>query len=233
MSDNINENEQAKLERRKARKASLFDKNLLRIGGKQALIMLKPWVMVRNPVMFVTKIGAAMTSLALVLDLFRNREALAYTFAVTVILWLTVLFANFAEALAEARGKAQTDTLKRTRRKTLARRVINGGEEQVNSDELCEGEIVLVAAGEIIPSDGEVIEGAATVDESAITGESAPVIREAGGDRSGVTGGTRVLSGQIKIRIAASGGESFLDRMIALVEGAVRQKTPKIGRAHV
>ena len=151
---------------------------------------------------------------------------MAYTLAVTVILWLTVLFANFAEALAEARGKAQADTLKRTRRKTLARRVINGAEEQVNSDELREGDIVLVAAGEIIPGDGEVIEGAATVDESAITGESAPVVREAGGDRSGVTGGTRVLSDQIKIRITAGAGESFLDRMIALVEGAVRQKTP-------
>ncbi len=188
--------------------------------------MLKPWVMARNPVMFITEIGAALTTLVLVTDLFANRETLAYTLAVTVILWLTVLFANFAEALAEARGKAQADTLKRTRRSTLARRVVNGGEEQVSSDELREGDVVLVAAGEIIPSDGEVIEGAATVDESAITGESAPVVREAGGDRSGVTGGTRVLSDQIRIRITAGAGESFLDRMIALVEGAVRQKTP-------
>lgn len=188
--------------------------------------MLKPWVMVRNPVMFVTEIGAAMTTIALVLDLFQHRETFPYTLAVTVILWLTVLFANFAEALAEARGKAQADTLKQTRRKTLARRVTHGAEEQVNSDELREDDIVLVKVGEIIPSDGEVIEEAATVDESAITGESAPVVREAGGDRSGVTGGTRVLSDQILIRITAGAGESFLDRMIALVEGAVRQKTP-------
>jgi len=226
MNDNTNENIQAKHGRRKARRASLFEKNLLRIGGKQAVVMLKPWVMARNPVMFITEIGAAMTTLVLVLDLSQHRETLPYTIAVTLILWLTVLFANFAEALAEARGKAQADTLKRTRRKTLARRVTHGAEEQVNSDELREGDIVLVAASEVIPSDGEVIEGAATVDESAITGESAPVVREAGGDRSGVTGGTRVLSDQIKIRITAGVGESFLDRMIALVEGAVRQKTP-------
>jgi potassium-transporting ATPase ATP-binding subunit len=226
MSDDTNENVPAKLERRRARRASLFDRNLMRIAGKQAVVMLKPWDMARNPVMFVTEIGAAMTTLVLVLGLFQHREALPYTLAVTVILWLTVLFANFAEALAEARGKAQADTLKKTRRKTLARRVANGGEEQVHSDELREGDIVMVAAGGIIPGDGEVIDGAATVDESAITGESAPVIREAGGDRSGVTGGTRVLSDQIKVRITAGAGESFLDRMIALVEGAVRQKTP-------
>jgi K+-transporting ATPase ATPase B chain len=226
VSDHINENVRLKLERRKARRAPLFEKNLMRTAGKQAIVMLKPWVMARNPVMFVTEIGAAMTTLVLVLDLFQNRKALVYTLAVVVILWLTVLFANFAEALAEARGKSQADTLKRTRRKTMARRVIDGIDNQVNSDELRAGDIVLVAAGEIIPGDGEVIEGAATVDESAITGESAPVIREAGGDRSGVTGGTRVLSDQIKIRITASAGGSFLDRMIALVEGAVRQKTP-------
>jgi potassium-transporting ATPase ATP-binding subunit len=221
-----NEVERAKLDRRKARQASLFQKNLVRIAAKQAVVMLKPWAMARNPVMFVTEIGAAMTTIVLVLDIFRSRQDLSYTLAVTVVLWLTVLFANFAEALAEARGKAQADTLKRTRRKTLARRVIDGREEQVNSDALREGDLVLAAAGEIIPSDGEVIEGAATVDESAITGESAPVLREAGGDRSGVTGGTRVLSDQIKIRVTAGAGESFLDRMIALVEGSVRQKTP-------
>jgi K+-transporting ATPase ATPase B chain len=226
VNDYTNETVQAKHGRRKARRASLFDKNLVRIAVKQAVVMLKPWIMARNPVMFITEIGGVLTTLVLVLDLFQHHEALAYTFAVTVILWLTVLFANFAEALAEARGKAQADTLKRTRQKTLARRVMNGGEEQVNSDGLREGDIVLVVAGEVIPGDGEVIEGAATVDESAITGESAPVVREAGGDRSGVTGGTRVLSDQIKIRITMGAGESFLDRMIALVEGAVRQKTP-------
>ena len=226
MEDNINEHIQAKLERRKSRRVSLFEKNLVRIAGIQAMVMLKPWVMARNPVMFITEIGAAMTTFVLVLDIWQRREAFAYTLAVTIILWVTVLLANFAEALAEARGKAQADTLKRTRRKTFARRVINGLEEQVNSDELREGDIVLVKVGEIIPSDGEVIEGAATVDESAITGESAPVVREAGGDRSGVTGGTRVLSDRIKIRITAGVGQSFLDHMIALVEGAVRQKTP-------
>ncbi|MFH1116974.1 MAG: potassium-transporting ATPase subunit KdpB [Pseudomonadota bacterium] len=226
MTDYSNESVQAKLGRRKARRASLFDKTLMRIAGRQAVLMLRPWVMARNPVMFVAEIGAALTTLVLFLDLFQRRQAVLYTLAVAVILWLTVLFANFAEALAEARGKAQADTLKRTRRETQARRVTNGQEEQVSSEDLREGDVVLVVAGEVIPSDGEVIQGAATVDESAITGESAPVIREAGGDRSGVTGGTRVLSDQIKIRITAGAGESFLDRMIALVEGAVRQKTP-------
>ncbi len=221
-----NEHIQAKLERRRSRRASLFEKDLVRIAAIQSVVMLKPWVMAQNPVMFITEIGAVITTLILVMDLLQHCHDLLYTLAVTVILWATVLFANFAEALAEARGKAQADTLKRTRRKTLARRVINGLEEQVSSDELREGDVVLVKAGEIIPSDGEVIEGAATVDESAITGESAPVVREAGGDRSGVTGGTRVLSDQIKIRITAGAGQSFLDRMIALVEGAVRQKTP-------
>ena len=225
MNDYTN-HEQKKFARRKTRRASLFQRDLVRIAAIQAVVMLKPWVMARNPVMFVTEVGAAMTFLVLVLDLLGSRQAIPYTLAVTLILWLTVLFANFAEALAEARGKAQADTLKRTRSKTLARIVVNGGEEEINSDELQEGDLVLVAAGEIIPSDGEVVEGAASVDESAITGESAPVVREAGGDRSGVTGGTRVLSDQIKIRITAGAGESFLDRMIALVEGAVRQKTP-------
>ncbi len=226
MNDHINENIQLKLDRRKARRASLFERNLVQTAGKQSVVMLKPWVMARNPVMFITEIGAALTTLVLIVDLFHEQSAFFYTLAVTAILWLTVLFANFAEALAEARGKAQADTLKRTRRKTLARRVMNGVEEQVSSDALREGDVVLVSAGETIPSDGEVIDGAATVDESAITGESAPVVREAGGDRSGITGGTRVLSDQIEIRITAGAGESFLDRMIALVEGAVRQKTP-------
>ncbi|MGE4487922.1 MAG: potassium-transporting ATPase subunit KdpB [Kiritimatiellales bacterium] len=222
-----NENfEQEKLQRRKTRRASLFQKDLVMIAAKQSGIMLNPKSMAGNPVMFVTEIGAVLTTLVLSLDLMQHRESWAYTLAVTVILWLTVLFANFAEALAEARGKAQADTLKRTRKTTMACRVTDQKEEQVGSDELREGDIVRVAAGEVIPGDGEVIEGAASVDESAITGESAPVVREAGGDRSGVTGGTRVLSDQIKIRITAGAGESFLDRMIELVEGAVRQKTP-------
>jgi len=218
--------EKLKLERRKARRASLIDKILLRIALKQAFAMLKPRVMARNPVMFVTEAGAAMTTLVLFSMPFKGKDDFAYTAAVAVILWLTVLFANFAEALAEARGRAQADTLRRTRSRTVARRISANGQEMISSDELREGDIILVIAGEVIPGDGEVIEGAATVDESAITGESAPVIREAGGDRSGVTGGTRVLSDRIMILITAGAGESFLDRMIALVEGAVRQKSP-------
>jgi len=204
----------------------LLQKELVFIALKQSFAMLNPKIMARNPVMFVAEIGAVLTMTVFALDLFQNSGTWIYTLAVTVILWLTVLFANFAEALAEARGKAQADTLRRTRQMTVARLIKDGREVQVSSDELREGDIVLVTEGEIIPSDGEVIEGAATVDESAITGESAPVVREAGGDRSGVTGGTRVLSDQIKIQITAGAGESFLDRMIALVEGAVRQKTP-------
>ncbi|MBF0409017.1 MAG: potassium-transporting ATPase subunit KdpB [Candidatus Riflebacteria bacterium] len=217
---------QAKFARKKSRRASLFEMDMVQVALKQAVIMLKPWMMVRNPVMFITEIGALMTTLVLFTDLSGNQQNIRYTIAVTVILWITVLFANFAEALAEARGKAQANALKQTRSQTMTRRINNDKEELVSSDDLRERDIVLVAAGEIIPSDGEVIEGTAMVDESAITGESAPVIRESGGDRSGVTGGTRVLSDYIKVSITARAGESFLDRMIALVEGAVRQKTP-------
>ncbi|MGE3166834.1 MAG: potassium-transporting ATPase subunit KdpB [Planctomycetota bacterium] len=220
------ESQRLKLARRHARRASLFDPELVRAAAWQAITMLKPWVMARNPVMFVCEVGAALTTIALVRDVLSGSEAWLYTFAVTLILWGTVLLANFAEALAEARGCAQADTLKRTRKRTLARRLTDSGELQVSSDELRQGDVCLVTAGEVIPSDGEVIEGAASVDESAITGESAPVVREAGGDRSGVTGGTRVLSDELKIRITAGVGESFLDKMIALVEGAARQKTP-------
>lgn len=226
MTDIQNVNEMAKLERRKVRRAALFERELVESAAKRSFSMLNPVTMARNPVMFVTEIGAAMTTLVLALNIFNGSKAVFYTLWVTLILWLTVLFANFAEALAEARGKAQADTLRKTRRKTLARRVVNGRTEEVSSDELKGGDVVIVSAGEVIPNDGEIIEGVATVDESAITGESAPVVREAGGDRSGVTGGTRVLSDSIKIRITAGTGESFLDRMIALVEGAVRQKTP-------
>ena len=217
---------QLKTERRAARQASLFEKSLVKAAGRQSISMLKPWVMARNPVMFVTEIGAALTTLALAQEVLHWGKDLGYTLAVTIILWLTVLFANFAESLAEARGKAQADALKRTRSTSPARVLRGGKEERIGSDALKAGDEVLVVAGEIIPGDGEVIEGAASVDESAITGESAPVVREAGGDRSGVTGGTRVLSDQLRIRITAGAGESFLDRMIALVEGAVRQKTP-------
>lgn len=210
------------LNRKTSRHAGLFDRNLFKAAFKQSFIMLDPRVMSRNPVMFVTEVGAVLTTLSWTMNLSN-----LYFAMVTIILWLTVLFANFAEALAEARGKAQADTLKASRKSTPARRIAASGEIiMVGSDTLKTGDIVLVAAGELIPGDGEVIEGVASVDESAITGESAPVMREAGGDRSGVTGGTRVLSDEIKIRITAGAGESFLDRMIGLVEGAVRQKTP-------
>lgn len=218
--------EMAKLARRHARRASLFEKELVQAALVRSLIMLRPDTMARNPVMFVTEIGAALSTLVLILDMAGGRANGQYTFILSLVLWCTVLFANFAEALAEARGRAQADTLRQTRKGTLARRIVDGREEAVESRQLRAGDVVLVAAGETIPNDGEVIEGAASVDESAITGESAPVIREAGGDRSGVTGGTRVLSDQIKVRITAGAGESFLDRMIALVEGAIRQKTP-------
>ncbi len=188
--------------------------------------MLSPARMARNPVMFVTEVGAVLSTVATIVALVGGTNG-AYSAAVSVILWVTVLFANFAEALAEARGRAQASSLKSARRSTDAHRV--GEDEQVEvvpSDELQRGDTVLVRAGEMIPADGEIIEGAASIDESAITGESAPVVREAGGDCSGVTGGTRVLSDEIRVRITAQPGASFLDRMIALVEGAQRQKTP-------
>lgn len=221
-----NDIKKAKINRRKARTASIFEKSLLAAALKQSVVMLKPWIMARNPVMFVTELGAGLTTLTLILDGIHGEKTFFYTLAITIILWLTVLFANFAEAVAEARGKAQADTLKRTRQKMIARKITGEKIEMLSSDDLLEGDIVLVLEGEIIPSDGEVIEGAALVDESAITGESAPVIREAGGDRSGVTGGTRVLSDQIKIQITTGAGDSYLDRMIAMVEGAKRRKTP-------
>jgi len=218
--------EQAKSGRRKAKTSSLFEKQLVTGALRRSAVMLDPRSMAKNPVMFVTEAGAVLTTLIAAGNAFTGKGNLTYTVAVALILWLTVLFSNFAEALAEARGKAQTDSLKRTRRNTVARKVTNGREESVNSDELQEGDRVVVLAGEIIPGDGEIVEGAAMVDESAITGESAPVVREAGGDRSGVVGGTRVISDRIVIRISVSAGNTFLDRMIALVEGAVRQKTP-------
>ncbi len=221
-----NIHDQAKSERRKTRTSSIFQRELVFGALGRSLVMLDPGAMVKNPVMFVTEAGAVLTTLIAVLNMMSGARHQLYTLSVMVILWLTVMFSNFAEALAEARGKAQTDTLKRTRQNTVARRVKDGKEESVNSDELREGDRVIVLTGETIPGDGEVIEGAAMVDESAITGESAPVVREAGGDRSGVVGGTRVLSDRIVVRISVSAGNSFLDKMIALVEGAIRQKTP-------
>jgi len=202
---------------------SLFDPAIMIPALGDSVKKLNPVVMIKNPVMFVTMVGAAVTTV----EIFVSPEPKAFTVQITIWLWFTVLFANFAEAMAEGRGKAQANALRQSRTKTVAKLLrTNGSWEEVEASILRKGDLITVAAGEIIASDGEVIEGAATVDESAITGESAPVIREAGGDRSSVTGGTRVLSDEIKIRVSADPGHSFLDRMIGLVEGAKRQKTP-------
>ena len=188
---------------------------------------LRPRTMVKNPVMFVVEVGALLTSVELVKDTMQHAGQFGFGLQITLWLWFTVLFANFAEAMAEGRGKAQAETLRKARAETVAHRLrADGSLDEVPSSKLRSGDVVAVAAGEFIPGDGEVIEGVASVDESAITGESAPVIRESGGDRSAVTGGTRVLSDEIKIRITSNPGETFLDRMIHLVEGASRQKTP-------
>ena len=208
---------------------SLLDAEIIRRAMVEAFTKLNPLTMMKNPVMFVVEIGSVITSIYLFRDLVSHRHALVFEVQITLWLWFTVLFANFAEAMAEGRGKAQADTLRRAKSETVAHRFTGkagGSTEEVASSQLRSGDLVMVAAGEMIPGDGEVVEGVASVDESAITGESAPVIREAGGDRSAVTGGTRVLSDYIKVRITSNPGETFLDRMIALVEGASRQKTP-------
>jgi K+-transporting ATPase ATPase B chain len=209
------------------RKRSLWDTKIVRRALTDALVKLNPRTMMKNPVMFVVEIGSVITSIYLFRDIAAHRHALGFDLQITLWLWFTVLFANFAEAMAEGRGMAQADALRRAKSETTAIRYIaNGKTEEVSSSQLRSGDVVHVIAGNMIPGDGEVIEGVASVDESAITGESAPVIREAGGDRSAVTGGTRVLSDQIKVKITSNPGETFLDRMIALVEGAERQKTP-------
>ncbi len=204
---------------------ALFDKAILLPAVKASFRKLHPRHMMRNPVMFVTESGALITTIGLLVQ--PAGESLGFGLQVSLWLWFTVLFANFAEAMAEGRGKAQADALRRTRTQTTANLTLaSGAVEQVAAETLRKGDVIVVRTGEIIPADGDVIEGAATVDESAITGESAPVIREAGGDRSAVTGGTRVLSDQIRVVVTANPGESFMDRMISLVEGAQRQKTP-------
>jgi potassium-transporting ATPase ATP-binding subunit len=209
------------------RKRSLWDTQIVRRALVDAFVKLSPRTMMKNPVMFVVEIGSVITSIYLIRDILAHHGALRFDLQITLWLWFTVLFANFAEAMAEGRGKAQADALRRAKSETTAVRFrTDGSIENVASSDLRSGDVVLVIAGSMIPGDGEVIEGVASVDESAITGESAPVIREAGGDRSAVTGGTKVLSDQIKIRITSNPGETFLDRMIALVEGAERQKTP-------
>jgi K+-transporting ATPase ATPase B chain len=245
MADQTPENVQLKLARRMSRRQGLFAPDLLKAALKQALVMLRPDIQWKNPVMFVVEIGTVLTGLYTIAAFMEgNWESFRYLLALDIWLFLTVLFANFASALAEARGKAQADALRKTRQQTPAFRIRNYESmktvaldhangvakqheiEEVSSTDLHAGDVVAIQTGQVIPGDGEIIEGVASVDESAITGESAPVIREAGGDRSGVTGGTRVLSDRIVVRITSSAGKSFLDRMIALVEGAIRQRTP-------
>jgi len=209
------------------RKKSLADSAILSRAVMDSFRKLDPRTMVKNPVMFVVEVGAVLTTIQLAWNALHHAGQFGFGLQITLWLWFTVLFANFAEAMAEGRGKAQADTLRKSRAETQAHRLLSDGSmEMVVSSKLRSGDIVVVAACEFIPGDGEVIEGVASVDESAITGESAPVIRESGGDRSAVTGGTRVLSDEIKVRITSNPGETFLDRMIKLVEGASRQKTP-------
>ena len=215
----------------KMRPQPVFDPSIVRRAIGDSFRKLAPRQQAKNPVIFVVAVGAVMTTVSLIVDVARGNAAdLAFNLQITLWLWFTVLFANFAEAMAEGRGKAQADSLRKTRQEMIARRLIgsNGSrkEEQVTASQLRKGDLVVCETGDQVPGDGEVIEGIASVDESAITGESAPVIRESGGDRSAVTGGTRVLSDRIVVRITAEQGNSFLDRMIALVEGAKRQKTP-------
>ena len=205
----------------------LWNPQIVRRAAWEAVGKLRPRTMAHNPVMFVVEVASVLTMLVLVRDIVMARSAIGFEIQITFWLWLTVLFANFAEAMAEGRGKAQADALRRTKTETTGRRIRPAAaDEIVPATALRRDDVVLVAAGEFIPADGEIIEGVASVDESAITGESAPVIRESGGDRSAVTGGTRVLSDWIKVRVTSDPGHSFLDRMIALVEGAERQKTP-------
>jgi len=203
----------------------LFQPALVNEALKQSFIKLSPVRMFRNPVMFTVWIGTLVMVAVCVWIAAggQNQGSLLYNVIITIVLFKTLLFANFAEAIAEARGKAQANSLRRTREETPAR--LESG-ETIPSSQLRKGDVFLCEAGDLIPSDGEIIEGLATIDESAITGESAPVIREAGGDKSSVTGGTKVLSDKIKVRVTTEAGESFLDKMIALVEGASRQKTP-------
>ncbi|WP_158749808.1 potassium-transporting ATPase subunit KdpB [Acidobacterium sp. S8] len=209
------------------RRKSLWDSRIVRQALVDSIKKLSPRTMMRNPVMFVVEIGSVVTTLLLFHDLKTHGSSFGFDLQITLWLWFTVLFANFAEAMAEGRGKAQAETLRRAKSETTAHKLLpNGESEDIPSAKLRVNDVVVVIAGELIPGDGEVVDGVASVDESAITGESAPVIRESGGDRSAVTGGTRVLSDHLKIRITSNPGETFLDRMIALVEGAERQKTP-------
>ena len=208
-------------------KKAIWNTQIVKRAIVDSFIKLNPRKMMGNPVMFVVEVGCVLTTLQLIRSLFSGGANLSFELQITLWLWFTVLFANFAEAMAEGRGKAQADNLRKSKTETIAHRITAGSQtEDVPAPSLRKDDVVIVSAGEFIPGDGEIIEGVASVDESAITGESAPVIREAGGDRSAVTGGTRVLSDQIRVRITSNPGETFIDRMIALVEGAKRQKTP-------
>jgi K+-transporting ATPase ATPase B chain len=217
---------------------ALFDRAILKEAAKESLRKLSPGKVMHNPVMFVVEIGSVLTTLVAIRDAIAPTATSApvwFTASISLWLWFTVVFANLAEAVAEGRGKAQAQSLRKMRTQTTARRLrgVDGRQEVVGADVLRTGDVVMVDAGELIPGDGEVVEGVASVDESAITGESAPVIRESGGDRSAVTGGTRVLSDRIVVKITANPGQTFLDRMIALVEGASRQKTPNEIALHI
>lgn len=208
---------------------SLFLRELVLESLKQSFVKLNPRLMVKNPVMFTVEICTVLMIVATLYFLFAgitDQGSFGYNVAVSIILFITLLFANFAEAIAEARGKAQADSLRKTREETPAKMIVNGKVQVISSSQLKKGDVFECEAGDVIPSDGEIIEGLASIDESAITGESAPVIREAGGDKSSVTGGTKVLSDKIRVQVTTQPGESFLDKMIALVEGASRQKTP-------
>jgi len=204
---------------------SLFNKKILIQATKDSFIKLNPVILIKNPVIFMVGIGSVLTTFTVISGLFSGNFS-NFNLQIAIWLWFTVLFANFSEAIAEGRGKAQADSLRKSRVQTMARRLVGGKEESVAAPELRKGDVVICDAGEVIPSDGEVVEGIASVDESAITGESAPVIRESGGDRSAVTGGTKVISDRILVKITSEPGDNFIDRMIALVEGAKRQKTP-------
>ena len=207
--------------------ASLFEKEQVLTSLKQSFVKLNPRIMVKNPIMFTVEVCTAIMFLVMIYSIFDNAQgSFVYNAWVFVILFITLLFANFAEAIAEARGKAQADSLKKTREETPAKLLVNGQIKTTSSSQLKKGDVFICEAGDTIPADGEIINGLASIDESAITGESAPVIREAGGDKSSVTGGTKVLSDRIEVLVTQQPGESFLDKMIALVEGASRQKTP-------
>ena len=221
------DDEIALLPKKLIRARPLFDPEIVKRATKESFVKLNPAVVAKNPVMFVVEVGAAITTILVVRDIFIKAPGIGFSVQIALWLWFTVVFANFAEAMAEARGKAQADTLRKTKTDAMGKRITAEGKiELVPASKLRAGDVVVCAVGDLIPGDGEVIEGIATVDESVITGESAPVIRESGGDRSAVTGGTKVLSDQIKVKITSNPGETFLDRMIALVEGAERQKTP-------